>query len=118
MEVCPRGLAFAPNGSLYVAEAGVGGSGPSDVSFQASGGMYVTIGLGADPGHKSVLPPEGQLAATVVKAKPPQGTVKLAADIGGYELTANASHGRSWVATGGDERRSARPSHPPTCSAG
>ena len=28
----PRGLAFAPNGALYVAEAGRGGSGPCVIS--------------------------------------------------------------------------------------
>jgi hypothetical protein len=92
----PRGLAFAPNGALYVTEAGRGGagpcvtnpstgemrcfgksgaitrlwkgqqsrvvegldshalpdgssaSGPNDISFQGTGGAYVTMGLGGD----------------------------------------------------------------------
>ena len=109
----PRGLAFAPNGTLYVAEAGRGGSGPcfagpegeevcfgtsgavsmlrngkkirvltglpsiaepdgsaaigpSDVSFQGQGRMYVTVGLGADPGvarRPAGGGPEGQRLA-------------------------------------------------------
>ena len=107
----PRGLAFAPNGALYVAEAGVGGrdscatngagekrcfglsgaitrlwkgqqsriveglpshavydhpnpalfpdgssaSGPTDISFQGTGGAYITMGLGGDADFQAAL---------------------------------------------------------------
>ncbi|WP_199239780.1 MULTISPECIES: ScyD/ScyE family protein [Kribbella] len=135
----PRGLAFGPNGTLYVAEAGVGGTspclphplgqicygatgavtevkrghqnrvltglpsfalqgtpevfGPSDVAPNGSGNLYVTLGLGADPALRTALPPEGQTAATLVRAKPSKGTFRLVADIGGFELSDNPDGG-------------------------
>jgi hypothetical protein len=131
----PRGLAFAPNGALYVAEAGRGGEGPcfpgpegtvcfgtsgavteirngaqrrvlsglpstgaeedgssaigpSDVSFQGMGGMYVTVGLGADPAKREELP-ELSGMAKLVRAQLSQGAWKTTADIGDYEAEAN-----------------------------
>jgi hypothetical protein len=135
----PRGLTFGPNGTLYVAEAGVGGTtpcfphplgqlcygatgavtevkkgqqqriltglpsfvlqgtpevfGPSDVASAGIGKLYVTLGLGADPAHRGVLPPDGQLAATLIRAKPAQGTFELVADIGAFELSDNPDGG-------------------------
>ncbi|MFG1818088.1 ScyD/ScyE family protein [Kribbella sp. NPDC049174] len=135
----PRGLGFAPNGTLYVAEAGVGGAGPciphplgqicygatgavtevkrghqtrvltglpsfglqgtdevfgpSDVGLNGTGNLYVTLGLGDDPGLRSQLPPNGQLAGTLIRAKAPKGTFKVVADIGAYELSANPDGG-------------------------
>ena len=136
----PRGLTFGPNGSLYVAEAGVGGTtpcfahplgqlcfgttgavtevkkrgqqeriltglpsfalqgtpevfGPSDVASAGTGKLYVTLGLGADPAHRAVLPAEGQLAATMIRAKPSQGTLGLVANIGAFELSDNPDGG-------------------------
>ncbi|MFI6674117.1 ScyD/ScyE family protein [Kribbella sp. NPDC050470] len=135
----PRGLAFAPNGTLYVAEAGVGGAGPcvphplgqicygatgavtevkrgdqtrvltglpsfelqgtpevfgpSDVALNGSGNLFVTLGLGADPAVRAALPAEGQTAATLVRAKPAQGTFRLVADLGGFELSDNPDGG-------------------------
>jgi len=131
----PRGLAFAPDGSLYVAEAGRGGDGPcmagpegeevcfgtsgavteidrghaervltglpslagrdgsqaigpSDVAFHGKGGMYVTVGLGADPAVRDALPPAGHdlLGRLLHNGKP-------VADIAGYEATANPDGG-------------------------
>ena len=135
----PRGLGFAPNGTLYVAEAGVGGSGPcvphplgqicygatgavtqvkrghqtrvltglpsfalqgteevfgpSDVGLSGSGKLFVTLGLGDDPGLRSQFPPNGQLAATLIRAKASTGTFQVVANIGSYELSANPDGG-------------------------
>ena len=131
----PRGLAFAPDGALYVAESGRGGAGPcltgpegdevcygttgavtridqgqqkrvlsglpsiaardgsqaigpSDVSFQGKGNMYVTVGLGANPAVRTNLPPLGQqvMGWLLRNGKP-------VADIAGYEATANPDGG-------------------------
>ena len=108
----PRGLAFAPNGALYVAEAGRGGagpcvvngntgetrcfgksgaitrlwkgmqsrvatgleshampdgssaSGPNDISFQGTGGAYVTLGLGGDRAFQDAL--GGKYSGTLI----------------------------------------------------
>jgi hypothetical protein len=51
------------------------------------------LGLGADPAHRAVLPEEGQLAATGIRAKPSQGTFGLVADIGAFELSDNPDGG-------------------------
>ena len=67
--------------------------GPSDVASAGTGKLYVTLGLGADPVHRAVLPEEGQLAATVIRAKPSQGTFGLVADIGAFELSDNPDGG-------------------------
>jgi hypothetical protein len=134
----PRGLTFGPNGTLYVAEAGVGGTspcfahplgqvcfgasgavtqvkgghqqriltglpsfalqgtpevfGPSDVATRGSN-LYVTLGLGADPAVRESLPDPGQLAATLIRAKPSKGTFKVVADIGDFELSDNPDGG-------------------------
>ena len=133
----PRGLTFSPDGALYVAESGTGGSGPcfpgpeggevcygtsgsitvvdngtqsrlitglpsiaehdgssaigpSDVSFQGKGGMYFTVGLGADPAKRAGLPTEGQQAlGWLLRGK----TAKQVADIAGYEAIANPDGG-------------------------
>ena len=135
----PRGLGFSPNGTLYVAEAGVGGAGPciphplgqicygptgavtqvkrgvqtrvltglpsfalqgspevfgpSDVGLSGNGKLYVTLGLGDDPALRAQLPPEGQLAATLIRAKPSKGTFRVVADIGDFELSDNPDGG-------------------------
>ncbi len=137
----PRGLGFAPDGSLYVAEAGRGGDdpcftgpegdevcfgttgaitkirggtqsrvlsglpsiaggdgsfavGPSDVSFQGVGGMYFTVGLGADPAEREGLPEAGQEGSGwLLRGKAARGSWKQAADIAGFEAQANPDGG-------------------------
>lgn len=137
----PRGLGFAPNGALYVAEAGRGGDGPcftgpeggevcfgtsgavtrihkgsqtrvltglpdiagedgsaaigpSDVSFLGTGGMYLTVGLGADPAIRANLPQAGQDASGwLLRGNPAQDDVKQVADIAGYEADENPDRG-------------------------
>ena len=136
----PRGVAFAPNGTMYVAEAGTGGPGPcftgpegdtvcfgtsgavsevrngiqrrvltglpsianiggangigpSDVSFQGTGSMYVTVGLGADPAERTQLPAAGQVTGWLLRAQPGQGDWQLVADIAGFEGQSNPDGG-------------------------
>lgn len=137
----PRGLAFAPDGALYVAEAGRGGDGPcfggpeggevcfgtsgavtrirhgdqervlsglpsiaaedgsaaigpSDVSFQGTGNMNVTIGLGADPATRRDLPPAGQDASGwLLRGRQAQGDWRQIADVAGYEARVNPDGG-------------------------
>jgi hypothetical protein len=137
----PRGLAFAPNGALYVAEAGRGGAGPcftgpeegdacfgtsgavsvlrngrkipvltglpsiadrdgsaaigpSDVSFHGQGGMFVTVGLGADPAMRSGLPAAGRAASGwLLRGNAVGGGWRTVADIAGYEAQANPDGG-------------------------
>jgi hypothetical protein len=129
----PRGLGFAPDGALYVTEAGRGGGGPcfpgpegpevcwgttgaitkvwsgaqarvltglpsiarrdgsfavgpSDVSFQGTGGMYVTVGLGTNPAVRGQLPAAGQDAnGWLLRGRPSQHSWSQVADIAGYE---------------------------------
>jgi sugar lactone lactonase YvrE len=128
----PRGLAFAPDGALYVAESGKGGAGPchdgaegrvcfgptgavtriaggrqrriltgqpslaapatgakatgpSDVSVDRHGVVYLTVGLGGNPDLREQSP---QLAgmAKLYKIKP---GLREVADLGGYERGGN-----------------------------
>ena len=122
----PRGLAFAPNGALYVAEAGRGGAGPcvvnsntgetrcfgksgaitrlwkgkqshvaqgleshalpdgssaigpNDISFQGTGGAYVTLGLGGDRAFQEAL--GGKFSGTLIHMAA-SGKWKVVADI-------------------------------------
>jgi hypothetical protein len=133
----PRGLAFAPDGALYVAEAGRGGSGPcligpegdevcygasgaisrirhgmvkrvirglpsaaaadgsmaigpSDVSFRGTGGMYFTVGLGADPASRAQLPVSVQRSSGwLLRGHAGKRDWRQSADIAGYEGRAN-----------------------------
>jgi hypothetical protein len=65
------------NGSLAV--------GPSDVSFQGSGGMYVAVGLGITA--RAQLPVAGQEAAGwVLRGRPSQDTWSQVANILAYEV--------------------------------
>lgn len=136
----PRGLAFAPNGALYVAEAGRGGDGPcfegpegfvcfgtsgaitriwrgdqervltglpsiaaengsaaigpSDVSFQGTGDMNVTVGLGADPALRNDLPPAAQEASGwLLRGLQAQRDWRQTADVAGYEAEVNPDNG-------------------------
>ncbi|MEU4442238.1 ScyD/ScyE family protein [Actinosynnema sp. NPDC050801] len=135
----PRGLAFAPDGALYVAESGRGGAGPcfpgpeggevcfgdsgaitriaggaqnrvitglpsiaapdgsgaigpSDVDPFGRGGLYFTVGLGADPAVRAGLPPLGQNASAWLLRGHHDGWRQVA-DIGTYEAEANPDGG-------------------------
>jgi hypothetical protein len=140
----PKGLAFGPEGALYVAETGTGvrngeciaagdgggqacwsgtGSvsrywrgrqervadglpslaeaggggpiaGPQDVSFQGRGNMYVTIGLGANPALRELLGARGQTLGTLVRVQP-NGRWQVAADVSGFEASANPDRATS-----------------------
>ena len=134
----PRGLAFAPNGALYVTEAGRGGSGPcvvnpgtgetrcygksgaitrlwkgqqsrvaegleshalpdgssasgpNDISFQGTGGAYITMGLGGDPDFLEAL--GGEYQGTLIHMAA-SGKWKVVADILLHEIDENPAGG-------------------------
>lgn len=130
----PRGLAFAPNGDLYVLEAGTGGTeachigptglrcfgltgaviridlrrgtaeimvdglpslappsgasatGAHDIGFQGQGNLYFTIGFAGHPDLRgSELGDAGPSMAQVARLLP-NGSVRLTADLGTYEV--------------------------------
>jgi hypothetical protein len=134
----PRGLAFAPNGALYVAEAGHGGagpclvnsttgemrccgrtgaitrlwmgqqsrvaegleshalpdgssaSGPTDISFQGTGGAYITLGLGGDRAFQAAL--GGTYSGNLIHMAA-SGKWKVLADIVQHEIDENPAGG-------------------------
>jgi hypothetical protein len=133
----PRGLAFAPNGALYVAEAGRGGSGPcalnganenrcfgttgaitrlwkgrqsrvaegmpshalpdgssasgpNDISFQGTGGAYITLGLGGGVEFMEALGSE--YFGTLIHM-PASGKWKVVADVALHEFDENPAGG-------------------------
>jgi len=134
----PRGLGFAPDGALYVAEAGKGGAGPcfqgpegpacfgasgavtavrhghqsrvlsglpsyageggasaigpSDVAFNGLGGMYLAVGLGANPALRQEVPALAEMAR-LLRANPARGTTRVVADLGDFEAAANPDGG-------------------------
>lgn len=134
----PRGLAFSPNGALYVTEAGRGGprpcvvnagsgeercfgktgaitrlwmgkqsrvakgleshampdgssaSGPNDISFQGTGGAYITMGLGGGPEFKAAL--GAKYAGTLIHMAA-SGQWKVVADVMRHEVKENPAGG-------------------------
>ena len=135
----PRGMAFAPNGALYVTEAGRGGPGPShcgyngagelrcygptgaitrlwkgqqsrvaegmpshatpdgstaggpnDISFQGTGGAYITLGLGGGP---QLLEDFGSEFLGTLIHMPASGKWKVVADIALHEFDENPAGG-------------------------
>jgi hypothetical protein len=134
----PRGLAFAPNGALYVAEAGIGGggpcftnpttnetrcfgrtgaitrlwkgqqarvvdgleshalpngsaaSGPTDISFQGTGGAFITMGLGGDANFQAAL--GGTYSGTLLHMAA-SGKWRVVADILEHEEDENPAGG-------------------------
>ncbi|HEX2011741.1 MAG TPA: ScyD/ScyE family protein [Roseateles sp.] len=133
----PRGLGFAPNGALYVAEAGRGGSGPcvlspvgemrcfgnsgaitrlwqgqqarvleglpshalpdgssasgpNGISFQGSGGAYISMGLGGGPAFAAAL--GSDLFGTLIHMAA-SGSWKVVADIARHEFEQNPAGG-------------------------
>lgn len=67
---------------------GASAVGPSDVSF-SDYTMFVSIGLGADPARRAQLPPTGQEAGWLLRARPSGRHWTPAADIAGFEAEAN-----------------------------
>jgi hypothetical protein len=134
----PRGMAFAPNGALYVTEAGRGGSGPcitnpgsgevrcfglsgavtrlwkgvqsrviegleshavpdgssaggpNDISFNGTGGAYVTMGLGGTPTLRSAF---GATALGTLVHLAASGQWRIVADVAQHEVDANPAGG-------------------------
>jgi sugar lactone lactonase YvrE len=135
----PRGLAFAPNGALYVTEAGRGGnqprpcprngageercygksgaitrlwkgqqsrvvegleshalpdgssaSGPNDISFQGTGGAYITMGLGGGTDFLEAL--GGEYFGSLIHMAA-SGKWKVVADILQHEIDENPAGG-------------------------
>jgi DNA-binding beta-propeller fold protein YncE len=133
----PRGLAFAPNGALYVTEAGRGGSGPcvvtaagetrcfgksgaitrlwkdkqerivegleshatpdgsaasgpTDISFQGTGGAYITMGLGGNADFQAAL--GGTYSGTLLHMAA-SGKWRVVADILDHEEDENPAGG-------------------------
>jgi hypothetical protein len=135
----PRGIAIAPDGGIYVAEAGRGGNGPCQpgaegdvcfglsgavarvwpgpltrvvtglpslageggsaaagphkLSFQGKGNLYVTIGLGGNPGYRDGFGPGAALLGTLVRASVDDGTVRPVADLVAYEAANDPDEG-------------------------
>jgi hypothetical protein len=68
--------------------------GPSDVSFKGTGGMYFTVGLGADPAKRAQLPAAGQAANGWLLQSPDSNHGwRQVADIAGYEAAGNPDGG-------------------------
>jgi len=135
----PRGLAFAPNGALYVTEAGRGGtgpcpvngagelrcygpsgaitrlwkgkqervveglpshalpdgssaSGPNDISFQGTGGAYVTLGLGGPPAFQDAYGASGELMGTIIHVSA-GGQWRMVGDVASWEFASNPDGG-------------------------
>ena len=134
----PRGLAFSPNGALYVAEAGRGGtgpcvinpgtgeercfgtsgaitrlwmgqqsrvaegleshalpdgssaSGPNDISFQGTGGAYITLGLGGSREFQEAL--GGKYSGHLIHMAA-SGKWKIVADVAAHEYETNPAGG-------------------------
>ncbi len=132
----PRGLAFAPNGALYVTEAGRGGggpcvvlpretrcygasgaisrlwkgqqsrvaeglpssatpegtdaTGPHHISFQGTGGAYITVGLGGGPEFRQRL---GSSVFGTLLHLAASGQWKVVADISAHEFANNPAGG-------------------------
>ncbi|WNB87057.1 ScyD/ScyE family protein [Cellulomonas sp. ATA003] len=71
--------------------------GPTDVAFDRRGRLLATVGLGADPGVRTLSAEEGGLGgsalalelATVRRVDVRSGTTSLVADIGAFELGEN-----------------------------
>jgi hypothetical protein len=85
--VTPRGLAFGPDGALYVAEAGSGGSGPSVVL-----GNGATASLGATGGLSRLL---GGVQTRVLDGLPSVATA-AGLDAGGLQDLAFDSSGEAY----------------------
>jgi hypothetical protein len=90
----PRGLAFGPDGALYVAEAGAGGSGPCGgplpVCFGLTGSIArIDVQTGAPQRITTGLP---SLAVFGVPGFPPGG-----AAIGPSDIAVFAGHGEAFV---------------------
>lgn len=136
----PRRLSFAPNGDLYVAEAGTGGAGPcmpgpegetcfglsgsvtrvhrgsqsrvltglpslaspegggaigaADILVMGSKRFALSMGLGADPAVRAMLPAAGQKLDTIQVGTFGRG-MRTLTDLGAYETRANPDGGEA-----------------------
>ena len=95
-QVGPGGQARVLTGLPSIAnqDGGGFGIGPSDVSFQGSGGMYVTVGLGLDLDFSNTLPQLSDMGE-LVRGRLSQSDWKTVADLAEFEDANNPT---------GDER--------------
>ncbi|HEX6870266.1 MAG TPA: ScyD/ScyE family protein [Micromonosporaceae bacterium] len=70
--------------------------GPHDLVL-SRGGLFVSIGLGANPANRPLLGAAGQLTGQIVRLKP-SGKVSAFADLAAYELANNPDQGQPGTA--------------------
>ena len=70
--------------SIGAEDSGDAAIGPSDVAFRGKTGLYVTVGLGADPAIAEDIPELGDMGQ-LLRAKPWRGTWQTVADLADFE---------------------------------
>jgi sugar lactone lactonase YvrE len=67
--------------------------GPSDVSFDRRGRLYLTTGLATDPKHRATFGANGRRAARLYRVLA-GGRLRAVADLGAFEATVNPDQGQ------------------------
>jgi hypothetical protein len=72
---------------------GTSAAGPSDISFQGRGGMFVLLSTGAvHPADRPAFGPHGWMFGTLFQ-QPPGGPLRVVADVAAFEVDANPDGG-------------------------